>query len=268
MSVLALVVLGAGAGSLGLGLFVSDLSAQLRLLAIGLGSLGSFIGVAMVSPRLVRPLAAFVGAPAQRLGGVGGALARQNAVRNPGRTAARAAASRIGLTLVTTVAVLGQGLRTSAKATVERQVVATTWSPRERLDGVPTGRARSPRAPPCRRRASAAGQGVRLHDDRHGRRGDKIADFYRFRFSSGSNAALAALDRGGAIVRRSYAEDHDLVLGSSFQIVSPAGKTLRLRVEAILDQGSSTFDPLLGSIVIRNSASTARSRGRSTSTRS
>ena len=40
------------------------------------------------------------------------------------------------------------------------------------------------------------------------------------------------------------------MLGSSFQIVSPAGKTLRLRVEAILDQGKFDLDPLLGSIVI------------------
>jgi putative ABC transport system permease protein len=254
VSALALVVLGIGAASLSLGLFAADLSAQLRLLAIGVGSLGSFIGVAMVSPRLVRPLAAFVGAPAQRLGGVGGALARQNAVRNPGRTAATAAALMIGLTLVTTVAVLGQGLRTSAKETVERQVVADYVVTSENgFDGVPTAVGRQIAASPAVAATSVRSEKAKAFGSTTtvtGVEGDEIGDFYRFRFSSGGDAALTTLDRGGAIVRRSYAEDHDLVLGSSFQIVSPAGKTLRLRVEAILDQGKFDLDPLLGSIVI------------------
>ena len=151
-----------------------------------------------------------------------------------------------------TVAVLGQGLRTSAKATVERRVVADYVVTSENgFDGVPTAVGRRIAASPAVS-ASVHGEKAKAFGSATvtGVEGDKIADFYRFRFSSGSNAALAALDRGGAIVRRSYAEDHDLVLGSSFQIVSPAGKTLRLRVEAILDQGQFDLDPLLGSIVI------------------
>ena len=44
-----------------------------------------------------------------RLGGAAGRLARENAIRNPARTAATAAALMIGLTLVTFVAVFGRG---------------------------------------------------------------------------------------------------------------------------------------------------------------
>ena len=47
--------------------------------------------------------------PPERLGGSAGALARANAVRNPGRTASTAAALMIGLALVTFVATLGAG---------------------------------------------------------------------------------------------------------------------------------------------------------------
>ena len=61
---------------------------------------------AMISSRLVKPLAAVVGwpAPAHRAA-PSGRLARENAKRNPGRTAATAAALMIGLALVTFVAV-------------------------------------------------------------------------------------------------------------------------------------------------------------------
>jgi putative ABC transport system permease protein len=254
VGMLALVVLGLGAASLGLGLFASELSAQLRLLAIGGGSLATFIGVAMVSPRLVRPLAAFVGLPAQKIGGVGGELARRNAVRNPGRTAATAAALMIGLTLVTTVAVLGQGLRTSATETVERQILADYVITSENgFDGVPTdvgrqiGSVQAVEATSVRsEKAKAFGSTTTVT----GVDAAEIADFYRFRFSGGSEAALGTLDDGGAIVRKSYAEGKKLTVGSPFRIVTPSGKTLRLRVEAILDQGKFDLDPLLGSIVI------------------
>ena len=78
-----------------------------------LGMLALFLGVAMLAPRLVRPLAAHRRPPAAGFGGSPGRLARENSVRNPGRTALTAAALMIGLALVTFVATLGAGLRGS-----------------------------------------------------------------------------------------------------------------------------------------------------------
>ncbi len=78
----------------------------------------------MISSRLVRPIAALVGWPVARLGGASGGLARQNAVRNPSRTAATAAALMVGLALVTFVSVLGTGLLDTTEKGVERQVAA------------------------------------------------------------------------------------------------------------------------------------------------
>ena len=72
--------------------------------------IGLFLGIALLAPRLVKPLARLVGWPARRAGGVAGELAGANAVRNPGRTASTAAALMIGITLVTVVAVLGAGM--------------------------------------------------------------------------------------------------------------------------------------------------------------
>ena len=78
----------------------------------------------MLSSRLVRPLARVVGIPARRIGGAAGKLAEGNAQRNPGRTAATAAALMIGIALVTFISVLAQGLRVSNSDAIERQIQA------------------------------------------------------------------------------------------------------------------------------------------------
>ena len=73
---------------------------------------------------MVKPLTRLVGFPARRGGGIAGDLASANSVRNPSRTASTAAALMIGLTLVTVVAVLGAGLRTTVESAVTDQVNA------------------------------------------------------------------------------------------------------------------------------------------------
>ena len=145
-----------------------------RLLSIGVGAAALFIGVAMLAPTLVPPLARVLGWPAARLGGAAGTLARGNAIRNPGRTASTASALMIGLALVTLVAVLAAGLKSTFEGAVNsvfRADYALTsqnnFSPisiasADALQGVP-GVARRLRRP--RRR----GPRVRQADRRHRR---------------------------------------------------------------------------------------------------
>ena len=68
----------------------------------------------------MRPIAWLVGAPLQRLAGVSGRLARENATRNPARTAATAAALMIGVALVAFVTIFAAGLRGSIDGAVDR----------------------------------------------------------------------------------------------------------------------------------------------------
>ena len=67
LAITGLATFGLVYGTLG-----SDVAGGTRALSIGLGALGLFIGVAVLAPRLVRPLAAVVGLPAARLGGAAG----------------------------------------------------------------------------------------------------------------------------------------------------------------------------------------------------
>src|SRR4029079_1571399 len=95
-----------------------------RLLALGVGVLILFIGVALNAKRAVRPLAMVLGWPGARIGGTAGRLARENAMRNPSRTASTASALMIGLALITFVAILGAGLRTSFGDAVDKLFTA------------------------------------------------------------------------------------------------------------------------------------------------
>lgn len=74
---------------------------------IGLGAFLALIGVIVLIPLLSRPVIALLRPVLDKLFGVSGKLARQNAVRNPRRTGATASALAIGLTLVTGLTVIG-----------------------------------------------------------------------------------------------------------------------------------------------------------------
>ncbi len=106
------------------GIFASGITAGSRLGTMGAGCLLLFVGVAVFSPRIARPLARVLGWPAARFFGAPGRLARENAMRNPARTATTAAALMIGVALVTFVAVLGQGLKSSFSDSLDRQLAA------------------------------------------------------------------------------------------------------------------------------------------------
>ena len=70
------------------------------------------IGAITLAPLASRPLAAVIGSPL-RWRGVSGDLARQNAMRNPRRTASTAAALMIGLALVVSMGVFAASLKAS-----------------------------------------------------------------------------------------------------------------------------------------------------------
>ncbi len=79
---------------------------------MGIGAVLLIIGVFILTPLLSRPLIA-AAAPALRVFGISGKLARQNSVRNPRRTAATASALMIGLTLITGMTVMAGSLQKS-----------------------------------------------------------------------------------------------------------------------------------------------------------
>jgi putative ABC transport system permease protein len=90
---------------------------------VGLGVALTFVGVAMLTPLIARPVAAGIGLPISHTG-VPGKLGRENSMRNPRRTAATASALMIGLGLVVFVAVFGASAKASTTAILDRTLKA------------------------------------------------------------------------------------------------------------------------------------------------
>ncbi len=109
------IVAVVGAALLGAGLFADT---GQTLLLLGVGALALFIGIAYLSPLLVRPVAGLIGQPLARLRGVPGRLARENAIRSPRRTASTAAALMIGVALIAAVAVIAASFKASGEASI------------------------------------------------------------------------------------------------------------------------------------------------------
>jgi putative ABC transport system permease protein len=86
---------------------------------IGAGAVAVILGVSLFSPRLVRPLASIAGRPLELLRRLTGRLARENAQRNPARTAVTAAALMIGLAVVAFVTVFAAGIKSSIASAVD-----------------------------------------------------------------------------------------------------------------------------------------------------
>jgi putative ABC transport system permease protein len=115
------VMVALGAVALALGLY-ADVSNGLAL--VGLGVVLLFVGIAVLSPLFARPVVRFIGWPVARLRGMPGQLARENAVRNPSRTSATAAALMIGVAIVSLITVVTSSMKSSVNAVVQRSMRA------------------------------------------------------------------------------------------------------------------------------------------------
>ena len=109
---IGLIVSGLGA----LGITITALGGSNNFLGIGI--LLVFAGVIIVGPAIAKPVALSLGRPIERWRGVTGSMARQNAARNPKRTARTAAPVLIGVALVTAFTAFAASLRSEIRDTI------------------------------------------------------------------------------------------------------------------------------------------------------
>ena len=104
--------------AVGVAALLSGLSAT-DVKLVGLGAVGVFIGISVLGPVLARPFAFVTGYPIARVRGMSGRLARQNAMRNPKRTARTAASLMIGVGLVAFITIFAASVKTSVAGSLE-----------------------------------------------------------------------------------------------------------------------------------------------------
>lgn len=87
--------------------------------ALGLGALAVFVGASVAGPAVVGPFVRVVTRPFTAGRSITGTLARENAVRNPRRTAATASALMIGIALVALITVFAASTRASVSSQID-----------------------------------------------------------------------------------------------------------------------------------------------------
>ena len=232
----------------GLALFVAGMvgsgSASTVLLKMAAGAMLVFVAVAMLAKYLVRPLAALIGRPLQALAPTSGRLARENAARNPQRTAATAAALMIGLALVVFVAVFAQGLKTSFIDALARSNRADiVVSDDTGMMGLSArGQDVVRRVPGVETATGIAFGSLKVNGDVtmvNAIEPPLFPAVWHFTWLKGSDRAYVRLHEAGAIVEEQYAQDHHLTVGSHLTALSQSGK------RAILTVVGEIRDPMI-----------------------
>ncbi|MYT29389.1 MULTISPECIES: ABC transporter permease [unclassified Streptomyces] len=202
---------------------------------MGLGTALLVTGVLVLTPLLSRPLIALA-APALRLFGISGALARQNAVRNPRRTAATASALTIGLLLITGMTVVAG----SVQQAVDKMATSSL-----KADYVVSMASRSPLSPDVAKKLASA-DGVtassplrnspsRVGSDIEYLTGVNGKDFGKLTRLDFTEGALGTLGGDRAVVDGSLAKEKGWHTGSRLPVTFEDGKKGTLTIGGIYE---------------------------------
>ncbi|WP_435222496.1 ABC transporter permease [Streptomyces sp. Tue6028] len=113
-------VAGGGLAALALGSTLTGVLADPSLWLAGLGAVLALAAFVVLGPVASTTAVRILGSPLDTLRGVTGGLARRNALRSPGRTAATASALMIGVAVVSLFTVFGASLKATMDQTVAR----------------------------------------------------------------------------------------------------------------------------------------------------
>ncbi|MFJ6797848.1 ABC transporter permease [Streptomyces sp. NPDC091268] len=244
-------VIGSAATLLGLGAILGGaMAGQDGKVIIGGGAFLTMIGIIILLPMLSRPVIASVRPLLEKVFGVAGKLAAQNAVRNPRRTAVTAASLAIGLTLVTALSVLGITMGKAVdRMTTEhlRADYKVSMADRgnldisvvEALEKAPGITAVSPQVAGSLR----FGEGSRDFRSASGVNPAAIGRLLDIDVVSGS---LDSLGRGELAVAEKTAKEQGLGVGSTLKTTFDDGEQADLKVGAVYED----LDELLSPYVI------------------
>jgi putative ABC transport system permease protein len=218
---------------------------------VGGGAAATLFGVSLFSPRLVRPLASIAGWPLERLRGLTGRLARENAVRKPGRTATTAAALMIGLAVVVFVTVFAAGISESVGKAIDRNfqgdvvlqhtdgfspIPARATEEAAQVDGVETVGSLSAAG------AERNGKDVRFTGVDPASAGEIIS----LDWEEGDPSTLAGLGPRDAVLDDAWAKGEELEVGDEVTAITPLEKRVTFTVRGTVKDNAD----LLGNMLV------------------
>ncbi|HWM38193.1 MAG TPA: FtsX-like permease family protein, partial [Streptomyces sp.] len=228
-------VLLTGGGAAGLYAATQADKAGQGSLYLGAGVVLTLVGFIVIGPVLAAGLVRMLSVVTLRPFGRVGRLAERNALRNPRRTGATAAALMIGLALVASLSVVGSSMVASATQELDRSVgadfiiqsnngqtitaaVEKKLKASEQLETVTSYKAVSARitAPD----GSTAGGRLTATDPSY------MTDLRR---ETEAGDLSAAYDRDAMSVGAAYAKDHGVEVGDTMKVAFASGRTAGLR---------------------------------------
>ncbi|MFJ9538978.1 ABC transporter permease [Streptomyces sp. NPDC101225] len=212
---------------------------------LGLGVVLTLIATVIAGPLLVRPVIRVLGGAFPALFGSVGRMSQRNALRNPRRTGATAAALMVGLALVGGMSVASASMSKSFDQQIDKTLGADFVI--QNSNFVPftqevTDAVRGTKGVGLVVRQRFAPVAVRLPD---GKRVETTAagydngvdDVAHVTYVAGNTAA--ALAPGSLGMDRGFADDHHVRVGSTLPVEFPGGQRTSLKVGALTDQDNS-----------------------------
>jgi putative ABC transport system permease protein len=238
------IVLGVLFTGLGVAAVLSGLYSTGRGQVVIAGIVAVLIGVMTLLPAIAKPLASVIGWPLQRRG-VPGELAKQNAMRNPRRTASTAAALMIGLTLVVSMGVFASSLKASFSGILGDSTTADLFlaTSSAQAEGFSTEVSKDVAKVPGVATVSALGWGqARFNGDGTFYSSIDPATAEKVLHLDVSAGAVRDLDIGGVLVAKKTAEANGWKVGDTVATEFPATGKHSLRVVGIFDRTGGYVD--------------------------
>ncbi len=213
---------------------------------LGLGVVLTLVGCVVLGPLLATGVVRVLGALLPALFGPSGKLAQRNAMRNPRRTGATAAALMIGLSLVTGAAVVTSSMVSSATAQIDKSVGAD-YLVRSQQGGL------SPIMVQAARGASGLAHITEqwaIPANLTAPDGSTTQTFLTAATSTFtedihipvSSGSPEAAFNGGISVDQNFAKDHHVAVGDKLTVDYGKGRTQSLPVGLISTKGNSLTD--------------------------
>lgn len=212
---------------------------------LGLGVVLTLIATVIAGPLLVRPVIRVLGAAFPALFGSIGRMSQRNALRNPRRTGATAAALMVGLALVGGMSVASASMSTSFDRQIDKTLGAdfviqnTNFTP---FSQEVTDKVRGTRGVGLVVRQRFAPLAVTLPDGKRVETtaagyDDRVDDVAHVTYATGDSAA--ALAPGSIGMDVDFAEDHGVRIGSVLPVEFPGDRRTELKVGALTDQDAA-----------------------------
>ncbi|MFB6894074.1 ABC transporter permease [Kitasatospora sp. NPDC056327] len=203
---------------------------------VGVGSAALMIGVFVLTPLLSRPVIALFAPVLRGLFGTPGRLARENAVRNPRRTAATASALTIGVTLITALSVVGASVNKAVDAATTSDLKADYTVAMENFSTLsPEVAGQIARTPGVTATSVVREVRVEAGDDTPVLTAVDATTFDRLTDLEFTAGSADALKQGRLIATTGYAERNRLAVGSTLDVTYPDGTGGTLTVGALVE---------------------------------